>query len=186
MSNTSTSQKASRSVQRVIKLLVKSSPIIRCNLKASARRVRARVQSNSHMPPISCMVWRWRVWTHASISCMVSKICSLWGMVSIGRATPLPPTSGCGDSLGVGASVGDSFAPSDLPSRPWATRLALRHRLDSSTAKGRTRSEAIFQWSGEGGLRLSTLFWPCLRPWGNFSNSYSSLDELPLPRKVSL
>ena len=41
----------------------------------------------------------------------------------------------------------------------------------------------MFQWSGEGGLRPSTLFWPCLRPWGNFSDSYSSRDEVPSPRK---
>ena len=183
MSDMSTSQEASRSVWRAIKLLVKSSPIIRCNIKASARRVQARVWSNSHMPPISCMVWRWRAWTRASISCVVSKTCSLWGMVSIGRAMPLPPASGCGDSLGVGTSVRDSFVPLGLSSRPWAAHLALRRHLDSSKAKGRTRSKAIFQWSGEGGLRLSALFWPCFRPWGNFSDSYSSVDELPSPRK---
>ena len=135
------------------------------------------------MPTISCMVWRQRAWTRASISCVVSKTRSLLGTVSIGRAAPLPPASGCGDSLGVGASVGDSFAPSDFSSRPWAAHLASRHHLDSSKAKGRMRSEAIFQWSGEGGLRFSTLFWPCLRPWGNFSDSYSSIDELPSPRK---
>ena len=75
--------------------------------------------------------------------------------------------------------MGESIAPSDLSSRPWAARLALRCRLDSSKAKGRMRSETIFQWSGEGGLMLSALFWPCFRPWGSFSNLYSSVDRCP-------
>ena len=68
MSDKSTSQEASRSVWRAIKLLVKSSPIIRCSLADSARRVQARVRSNSHMLPISCIVWRWRAWTHGERS----------------------------------------------------------------------------------------------------------------------
>ena len=183
MSDKSTSQEASRSVRRAIKLLVKSSPIIRCSLTDSARRVQARVQSNSRMLPISCIVCRWRTWTGASFSCVASKTRSLWGVVFIGSAAPLPPASGRGDSPGVSASVGDTFTPLDLPSRPWAARLALLRHLDSSNAKGRMRSEAMFQWSGEGGLRLSALFWPCLRSWGNFSDLYSSRDELLLPRK---
>ena len=94
MSDKSTSQEASRSVQRAIKLLVKSSPIIRCSLADSARRVRVRVQSNSCTLPISCIVCRWRAWTRASISRVASKTRSLWGVVFIGSATPLPPASG--------------------------------------------------------------------------------------------
>ena len=183
MSDKSTSQEASRSVWRAIKLLVKSSPIIRCSLADSARRVRARVQSNSRTLPISCIVWRWRAWTCASISRVAFKTRSLLGVVLIGSATPLPPASGWGDHPGVGASVGDTFAPSDLPFRPWTAHLASCHRLDSSNDKGRMRSKAMFQWSVEGGLRLSALFWPCLRLWGNFSDSYSSRDELLSPRK---
>ena len=41
----------------------------------------------------------------------------------------------------------------------------------------------MFQWSVERGLRPSTLFWPCLRPWGNFSDSYLSRNEMLSPRK---
>ena len=41
----------------------------------------------------------------------------------------------------------------------------------------------MFQWSLEGGLRFRAIFWPCLRPWGSFSDSYSSRDEVLSPRK---
>ena len=173
MSDRSTSLEASRSVQRVIKLLVKSSPIISCTLTDSARRVQASIWSNSRTLPISCRAWMQRACTHARISCVVSKTHSLGRAILLGRASLLPPTSTQGDSTGADASIGDTFAPSDSPSRPCVVHLAPCCCLKVSIAKGRMRSEAMFQWLSDGGLRFIAIFGPCIRPWGNFSGSYS-------------
>ena len=64
-----------------------------------------------------------------------------------------------------------------------STRLASHCRLNVSTVKGSTRSETMFQWSLEGGLRFIAILGPCIRPWGNFSGSYSSMDVVASPRK---
>ena len=42
------------------------------NLTNSTMSARARVRSSSCTLPISCIVWRWRAWTRAKISCIVS------------------------------------------------------------------------------------------------------------------
>ena len=104
------------------------------------------------------------VWTHARISWAVSKTHSPWWAVFIGSAAPLLPATGWGDSTGAGASVGDTFTFSNLPSRPWTTCLALRHCLHSSSAKGRTRSEVMFQWLVEGTWGLASSFGPASGP----------------------
>ena len=49
--------------------------------------------------------------------------------------------------------------------------------------KGSMRSEAMFQWLLEGGLRFITILGPCIRPWENFFDSYSSMDVVASPRK---
>ena len=34
----------------------------------------------------------------------------------------------------------------------------------------------MFLWSPEGGLRFIAILGPCVKPGGNFSGSYSSMD----------
>ena len=183
MSDTSTSQDDSKSVRRAIRLLVKSSPTMSCSLANSAMRVRARVWSTSHTLPISCMVWRWRVWICARISRVVSKTYSLLGAIFVGNALPLLPALGPGDPPEVCASTRDAIAPFDLTSRDWAACLAAHHCQESCSIQGKTTSETMFQWSSEGGWRLIAIIGPCIRPRGNFSNSYSIRDELLSPKK---
>ena len=59
------------------------------------------------------------------------------------------------------------------------------HCLKVSTAKGRTRSEVMFQWLPEGGMRFITILGPCIRPWGTFSGSYSSMGVVVSPKKTT-
>ena len=84
MSDRNASLEVSMFIQRAIKLLVRSCPMISCNLTNSAMSVRARVRSSSCTLPMSCMVWRRRAWTCARISCAVSITRCL------GRMTPPP------------------------------------------------------------------------------------------------
>ena len=177
------SLEVSSSERKADKLLVRSSPRINGNLTNSAMSVRTRVHSNSLMPPISCMVWRWMAWMCSRILRVVSKALSPWCVVSVGNAALLPPATTWGAFPGAGASFGDTSAPSDSPSRSCSAHLASCHRLIISTVKGNMRSEVMFQWSPEGGLRFIAILDPCIGPWGNFSGLYSSMDVVASPRK---
>ena len=68
--------------------------------------------------------------------------------------------------------------------------------LSSGHSLGLTSLPAVLQYHREdkvqgnvpmvfgGGWRFSAIFWPCLRSFGNFSELYSSRDELLSPRKM--
>ena len=157
-SNRSASLEVSRFIQRAIKLLVRSCPMISCSLTNSAMNVRVRVQSSSCTLPISCMVWRWRAWMCTKISCVVSITCCLGRTLPPEGTSLLPSASTLRDFPGADTSIGDASAPSDLSSCCSATCLASRRCQSVPCIKGRMRSETMFQWSLDGGLRFTAIF----------------------------
>ena len=108
-------------------------------------------------------------------------------MVSIARcleeASLLPPASTGRDLPGADASVGDASAPSDSPSRRNAACLASHCCQSVPCIKGRMRSEAMFQWSLDGGLRVIANFRLWKSSWGIISDSYSNRGEELSPKR---
>ena len=87
------------------------------------------------------------------------------------------------DSPGVDTAVGDTSTPSDPTSRRNTACLASRRSRSWSCITGRTRSEAVFQWSLDSGLRVITNFglWKSSR--GVISGTYSNRGEELSPRR---
>ena len=100
-----------------------------------------------------------------------------------GGASLLPSASTWRDFPGADTSIGDASAPSDLSSCCSATCLASRRCQSVPCIKGRMRSETMFQWSLDSGLRFTTIFWPCVSSWGILSSSYSNMGEMASPKK---
>ena len=151
--------------------------MISCILVNSAISARARVRSSSHTHPISYIVWRQIACTCSKISCMVSITRCLE------ESSPLPSASTGRDFPGVDASVGDASAPSYPSSRCNAACLASRRCWSVPCIKGRTRSETMFQWSLDGGLRVIANFGLWKSSWGIISDSYSNRGEELLPKR---
>ena len=78
------------------------------------------------------------------------------------------------DLLGADSSVGGTSTASGSSSRPDAACLASHHSQNWSWAIERTRSEAVFQWSLDGGLRVIAIFRLWKRPVGISSGMYSN------------
>ena len=142
----------SRSIRRAIRLLVRSRPTSSCILVNSAMNAQARVRSSSRTLPVSYIDWRRSACTRAKICCVLSITHCL------GKASPLPSASTGRDFSGADASVGDASAPSDPSSRHNAACLASHSCWSMLCVKGRMRSETMFQWSLDGGLRVIATF----------------------------
>ena len=114
---------------------------------------------------------------HYNIPCIVSIThcwdeASLLSSASIGR-----------DSPGADSSVGDTSASSNPSSRCNTACLASCCCRSWPCIKGRTRSEAVFQWSLDGGLRVIANFGLWKSSGGIISESYSNRgEELSLKR----
>ena len=148
-----------------------------CTLVNSAIRARARVRSSSCALPISYKAWRRIVCMRSNIPCIVS-ITHCWDEASV-----LSSASIGRDSLGVDSTVGDTSAPSDPSSRRNAACLASCRSQSRSCITGRMRSEAVFQWSLDSGLRVIANFglWKSSR--GIISGSYSNRGEELSPKR---
>ena len=140
--------------------------MLSCSLANSAMSAQARVQSSSRTLPISCIVWRQRVWTHAKISCIVSITRCLGRTLPPGGVSPLPSAFTWRDFTGTDTSIGDTSAPQTSPPDVVSACLASRRCQSVPCIKGRMRSETMFQWSLDGGLRFTAIFWPCVSSWG--------------------
>ena len=87
------------------------------------------------------------------------------------------------DSLGTDTSIGDTSTPSDPSSRRNTACLASHRSQSWSCTTGRTRSEAVFQWSLDGGLRVITNFGLWKSSGGIISGTYSNRGEELSPRR---
>ena len=143
----------------------------------SAIRARARVRSSSRVLSISYEAWMQIACTCSNISCIVSITHCL------DEASPLSSASTRRDLPGADASVRDTSAPSDPSSRPKAVCLASRRCRSLPCIKGRMRSESVFQWSSDGGLRVITNFGLWKSSGGIISESYSNRGEELLPKR---
>ena len=140
-------------------------------LANSAIRARARVRSSSCVRPISYKAWRRIVCTHSNIPCIMSITrcrdeASWLSSAFLGRDSPGADTAG-----------GDTSTPSDPSSRCNTTCLASRRSWSWSCTMGRTRSEAVFQWSLDGGLRVIANFRHWKSSGGIISGTYSNRGE---------
>ena len=84
---------------------------------------------------------------------------------------------------GVDSAVGDTSAPADPTSRCNAACLASCHSRSWSCATGSTRSEAVFQWSLDGGLRVIANFGLWKSSVGITSGTYSNSGEEVSPKR---
>ena len=93
------------------------------------------------------------------MACMCSNIPCVISITHCGDEASLLSSAFLGrDLLGEDSSVGGTSTTSDSSSRHNATCLASRHSQNWSWAVVRMRSEAVFQWSLDGGLRVITNF----------------------------
>ena len=123
------------------------------------------------MHSISYKAWR-------QIACMCSNIPCVMSITHCrDEASRLSSAFLGRDSLGADTSGGDTSTPSDPSSRCNTASLASRCSQSWSCTMGRMRSEAVFQWSLDGGLRVITNFGPWKSSGGIISGTYSNRGE---------
>ena len=160
-----------------MRLLVRSFLMTSCTLANLAIRARARVRSSSCALPISYKARRQIVCMRSNIPCIMSITrcrdeSSQLSSAFLGR-----------DLLGADTTVGDTSTPSDPSSRCNTACLASRRSRSWSCITGRTRSEAVFQWSLDGGLRVIANFRLWKSSGGIISGTYSYRGEKLSPRR---
>ena len=87
------------------------------------------------------------------------------------------------DSPGADTADGDTSTPSDPSSRCNTACLASRRSQSWSCITGGRRSEAVFQWSLDGGLRVIANFGLWKSSGGIISETYSNRGEELSPRR---
>ena len=87
------------------------------------------------------------------------------------------------DLPGADTTIGDTSTPSDPSSRCNTACLASCCSWSWSCTTGRTRSEAVFQWSLDGGLRVITNFGLWKSSGGIISGTYSNRGEELSPKR---
>ena len=108
------------------------------------------------------------MWMCSNIPCVISNTCC-------GDKAPLLASDFTGRaSLGADSSAGSTSTASGASLRCDAACLASLHSQNWSWAIERTRSEAVFQWSLDGGLRVIAIFGLWKRSVGISSGVYSN------------
>ena len=86
-------------------------------------------------------------------------------------------------SPGADTSVGDTSTPSNPSSRHNTACLASHYSQSWSCTTGRTRSEAVFQWSLDGGLRVISNFGLWKSSGGIISGTYFNRGKELSPKR---
>ena len=160
-----------------MRLLVRCFPMTSCTLANSAIGARARVRSSSRALPISYKAWRQIVCTRSNIPCIMSYhslpgrsfsvvLCLPWERFARSRYRHW-----------------GYFHSSDPSSRRNTACLASHRSRSWSCTTGRTRSEAVFQWSLDSGLRVIANFGPWKSSRGRISGTYSNRGEELSPKR---
>ena len=94
----------------------------------------------------------------------------------------LPPLGGTSQEQipPLGMPLPPRTSPPDVVLLAWASR----HCQSVPCIKGRMRSETMFQWLLDSGLRFTAIFWPYVSSWGILSGSYSNMGEVASTKEI--